>query len=192
MTAHALSVRGNPSRALRFLLLALALPFALGVGEPTAPPAGAALLDRLPPSWRDDHGATLQLSELRGRRVLVTMAYASCHVICPVTMTRLAQVQRELDSRGMSAEFVIVSYDPRNDDTAAWHRYRESHRLLRDNWHFLSGTPADTELLARMLGFEYWRDGEHVMHDFRIVALGSDGAPRGVLDSAHRDWRSLL
>ena len=109
-----------------------------------------------------------------------------------MTMTRLAQVQRDLDARGMSAEFIVVSYDPSNDDAAAWRRYRASHRLLRDNWHFLSGTPADTERLARALGFEFWRDGEHVMHDFRIVALAGDGTWRGAIDSAHGDWRNLL
>ena len=109
-----------------------------------------------------------------------------------MTMTRLTEVQRELDVRGTSAEFVIVSYDPDNDDAAAWRRYRASHHLLRDNWHFLSGTPIDTERLARALGFEFWRDVDHVMHGFRIVALGSDGAWRGAIDTAHGDWRGLL
>jgi len=174
------------------LMLGLALPFPSGAADPTAASAAAALLDRLPANWRDEHGATLRLSALRGQRIFVTMAYTSCHRICPMTMTRLAEVQQELDERGMSAEFVIVSYDPDNDDAAAWRRYRASHHLLRDNWHFLSGTATDTERLARVLGFEFWRDGEHVMHGFRIVALGSDGAWRGAVDSAHGDWRNLL
>jgi cytochrome oxidase Cu insertion factor (SCO1/SenC/PrrC family) len=156
------------------LPLALALPFPSSAVEPTAPSA-AVLFDRLPPNWRDDRGETLQLASLHGQRIFVTMAYASCHRICPMTMTRLAEIQRELDARGMSGEFIIVSYDPDND-----------------NWHFLSGTSADTERLARALGFEFWRDGEHVMHDFRIVALGGDGAWRGAIDSAHGDWRDLL
>jgi cytochrome oxidase Cu insertion factor (SCO1/SenC/PrrC family) len=186
-----------PIRALAHLLclalltLALALPFPSGAAE-SSPPSAAGVLDRLPPTWRDDHGETLRLSVLHGQRIFVTMAYTACHRICPMTMTRLEEVQRELDARGMSGEFIIVSYDPDNDDAAAWRRYRASHHLLRGNWHFLSGTPADTERLARVLGFEFWRDGEHVMHDFRIVALDSDGTWRGAINSARGDWRDLL
>jgi len=56
----------------------------------------------------------------------------------------------------------------------------------------LTGTPADTERLARLLGFEFWHYDEHVMHDYRIVALGDDGALRGAIDAGHGDWRDLL
>ncbi|HEY4443572.1 MAG TPA: SCO family protein [Steroidobacteraceae bacterium] len=174
------------------LMLALLLPFPSGAAGPTSPPAAVALLDRLPANWRDERGATLRLSALHGQRVFVTMAYTSCHRICPMTIMQLVRLQQELDAQGTSAEFLIVSYDPDNDDAAAWRRYRTSHHLLRDNWHFLSGTATDTERLARALGFEFWRDGDHVMHDFRIVALDSEGAWRGAVDTSHGDWRNLL
>jgi protein SCO1/2 len=152
----------------------------------------SGLLSRLPADWRDDRNEQMKLTSLQGRRIFVTMAYATCHRICPLTMARLADVQRGLDERGLSAEFLIVSYDPVNDDAAAWHRYRTSHGLLRDNWHFLIGTQHDTERLAKVLGFEYWQDGDHVMHDFRIVALANDGTERGVIDSVKGDWQGLL
>ena len=178
-------VRGALSTA------AILLPL-MAAGAAAAPPEAGGLLDRLPPTWRDDRGGTLRLPEMLGEQVFVTMAYSNCHRICPMTMKRLGQLQRELDARGSSAEFLIVSYDPGNDDPAAWRRYRASHHLTRDNWHFVTGTPADTERLARLLGFEYWHYDEHVMHDYRIVALGGDGALRGAIDPAHNDWRDLL
>jgi len=193
MTLHAQSASAaHPVRMRCAALIALLLPLLAGaVGEPAAPRVGP-LLDRLPPSWRDDRGKTLQLPQLLGARVFITMAYTTCHRVCPVTMKRLEQVQRELDALGTSGEFLIVSYDPSNDDPAAWRRYRVSHHLFRENWHFLTGTPADTERLARLLGFEFWHYDEHVMHDYRIVALGDDGALRGAIDSSHGTWRDLL
>lgn len=173
------------------LLIPMLLPFLSGAGGQAAP-RDATVLDRLPPSWQDDHGATLRLPALHAERIFVTMAYTACHRICPMTMATLMEIQRGLDERGMSAEFLVVSYDPANDDPLAWRQYRARHGLERGNWHFLSGTPADTERFARLLGFEFWRDGEHVMHDFRIVALNRDGAQRGVIDSVHQQWLDLL
>jgi len=172
--------------------MALTLPLLTGAGGLMASTDAIKLLDRLPPSWRDDRGETLRLADLDGHRIIVTMAFTSCHRICPVTMTRLSELQHDLDARGTSADFLIVSYDPRNDDPAAWHRYRVSHQLLRENWHFLTGTPADTRRLERLLGFETWNYDEHVIHDYRIVLLSDDGTLRGAVDSAHRDWRNLL
>jgi cytochrome oxidase Cu insertion factor (SCO1/SenC/PrrC family) len=186
------ALESNRAGAYCALFIALVLPWMGGVSGATAPPDPAKLLDRLPQVWRDDRGEILRVPELQGHRVFVTMAYTSCHRICPMTMNRLSEIQNGLDARGMSAEFLIVSYDPINDDPAAWRRYRASHGLLRDNWHFLRGTPDDTARLARVLDFEFWRDGEHVMHDFRIVALGCDGGWKGAVDSAHGDWRELL
>jgi cytochrome oxidase Cu insertion factor (SCO1/SenC/PrrC family) len=178
-------------RAQCALFAALALPM-LAAAARTAPVDGAAPLYRLPPSWREDRGGMLELQTLRGQRIFVTMAYSSCHRVCPMTMMRLAELQHALDARNLNAEFLVVSYDPVNDDPRAWRRYRTDHHLLRDNWHFLSGTAADTERLARVLGFDFWRDGDHVMHDFRIVALDGAGAQQGVIDSAHRNWQDLL
>jgi protein SCO1/2 len=176
---------------LCFLLFALTWLPPLAAGQ-VSDTNSAAMFNSLPVNWRDDRNEQMKLTSLQGRRIFVTMAYATCHRICPLTMARLADVQRGLDERGLSAEFLIFSYDPGNDDAAAWHRYRTSHGLLRDNWHFLIGTQHDTERLAGILGFEYWQDGDHVMHDFRIVAFSGDGTERGVIDSVKGDWRGLL
>ncbi len=92
-----------------------------------------------------------------------------------MTMARLQQLQREIDTRGQSAEIVIVGYDPAVDDPQAWRQYRRSRGLSRNNWHFLTGTLADTEQLARRLGFTFWKYDRHVMHDFRIVLIDERG-----------------
>jgi cytochrome oxidase Cu insertion factor (SCO1/SenC/PrrC family) len=181
--------RAHVNRAM-LVAIALLLPLSGAAGQALSP-ASDTTLGRLPPNWRDDHGETLRLPALNGALIFVTMAYTSCHRICPMTMGRLVELQRDLDGRGISAEFLIVSYDPGNDDSGAWRRYRTRHGLSRENWHFLSGTPTDTERLARVLGFEFWRDGNHVMHDYRIVALGRDGVQHGIIDAAHGDWRGL-
>jgi cytochrome oxidase Cu insertion factor (SCO1/SenC/PrrC family) len=137
--------------------------------------AAAPLLEQLPQRWSDDQGRDIRLGDFRGRRVFFTMAFTSCRRICPMTMARLQELQRELDAGGQSAEFVIVGYDPAVDDPRAWRQYRRSRGLLRDNWHFLTGSVASTEQFARRLGFPFWKYDAHVMHDYRVVVVDERG-----------------
>jgi len=135
----------------------------------------AARLELLPQRWIDDHGAPIALTGLRGHRIVLTMAYANCHQICPMTMQRLKALQHGFDARGEQVEVVVVGFDPERDDAAAWHRYRIQHRLTRPNWHFLSGSVDDTVRIAKQLGIELWKYDEHVMHDSRVLLFASDG-----------------
>lgn len=149
-------------------------------------------LAQLPQGWRDDRGESFELTGLVGHRVILTMAYASCHQICPQTIDGLRRLQKKLDARGESADIVVVGYDPENEDPATWHQYRASHHLARANWHFLSGSRDGTERLARQLGFEFWKYDEHVMHDSRVLIFDSQGRLASVLGPDTRQWLAAL
>jgi protein SCO1/2 len=156
---------------IALLLLVVALP-----GVRTTPAyASATGLAGLPAAWLDDRGQPFDLRTLQGHAVVLTMAYATCHRVCPMTMRRLQQIQRDFDRRGTSAEFLVIGYDPDRDDAAAWRQYRETRHLTRSNWHFLIGTRAAVEQTARQLGFEFWKYDEHVMHDTRILYFDERG-----------------
>jgi len=134
-----------------------------------------ASLGALPAGWHDDQGQPFDLHTLTGHAVVLTMAYATCHRVCPVTLRRLQQMQRDLDQRGGRAEFLVIGYDPEHDDAAAWHQYRETRHLTRSNWHFLVGTPAMVERTAQQLGFGFWKYDAHVMHGLRVVSFDEHG-----------------
>ena len=154
--------------------------------------AGGPRLGELPQSWRDDAGLPVALSAHLGRPVVLTMAYASCHRICPATIGALKKLQAELDARGTRADFVIVGYDPAHDDAASWRRYRALHHLDRANWSFLGGSREDTERLARALGFEFWNYDEHVMHDSRVVLFDASGRLVAAADPARPGWAAAF
>src|SRR6266478_5585833 len=156
---------------IALLLLIVALPGAW----PTPANGSAARLADLPRAWRDDRGQLFDLQALQGHAVVLTMAYTTCHRVCPTTMRRLVQLQHDLDRRGTTAEFLVIGYDPDNDDAAAWHQYRETRHLTRSNWHFLVGTRAAVEQTARQLGFEFWKMDRHVVHDSRILYFDEQG-----------------
>ena len=172
---------------LATLGLALGTTLALAGG---APPV--ARLADLPQHWRDDDGRELALGRLTGQRVVLTMAYASCHHICPMTLAALGAMQRRLDERGERAQIVVVGYDPVNDDPAAWRQYRRSRHLDRANWHFLTGSPYSTARLAHALGFDFWMYDEHVMHDSRVLVFDARGTAQVALGPETPDWAAAL
>lgn len=163
--------RRTAARALLALLTAMAT-LATAAAHPGLPPVR---LSDLPASWRDDLGQAFDLHSLQGRTVVLTMAYATCHRVCPLTIRDLQRLQQDFERRGLKAEFIVVGYDPDADDPAAWHQYRRSRHLSRANWHFLVGTRADVQRIARQLGFEFWKMDEHVIHDSRIVRFDEHG-----------------
>ena len=169
--------RHAPERAGGRAVLALLAVLATLAGAAPQPSAVAAVrLADLPARWRDDGGQAFDLRSLQGRAVVLTMAYTTCHRVCPATISHLQQLQHDFDRRGLRAEFLIVGFDPDADDPAAWRQYRRTRHLTRDNWHFLVGTRSEVQQIARQLGFEFWKMDEHVIHDSRIVYFDEHGA----------------
>jgi protein SCO1 len=149
-------------------------------------------LGQLPQTWHEDSGRPLSLTALNGQRIVLTMAYATCHRICPMTIAALRHMQQRADARAEPITFLIVSYDPANDTPAIWHRYRLERRLDRPNWHFLTGSIADTKQLASQLGFPFWMYDGHVMHESHAVVFDARGLQQAVLDSHVSRWSDTL
>jgi protein SCO1/2 len=149
-------------------------------------------LEQLPQTWLEDNGRPLTLAALRGQRIVLTMAYATCHRICPMTVDGLRHMQQRADARAEPVTFLIVSYDPENDTPAIWHRYRLLRRLDHPNWHFLTGSTADTRQLARQLGFPFWMYDGHVMHESHAVVFDARGLQQAALGSHVSRWSDIL
>ena len=149
-----------------------------------APAGGSATrLSELPAAWVDDRGQPFDLRSVYGHTVVLSMAYATCHRVCPRTIDYLRRLQSEFDSRGVRAEFLVIGYDPDTDDVAAWRQYRQTRHLTRSNWHFLVGARPDVEQVARQLGFEFWKMEQHVIHDGRVVRFDQHTATRSAVCS---------
>jgi protein SCO1/2 len=149
-------------------------------------------LYRVPLRWIDDAGRDVALAAWQGRPVILTMAYSSCRRTCSTTLLKLQEIQRVLDAKGRTAEFVIVSYDAEGDDPRAWAQYRQSRNLTRKNWHFLTGNKADTRRFARLLGFDYWLMESHVVHEFKILVLDGNVAVNRQIGLAPEDFERLF
>src|SRR5580704_2933789 len=79
----------------------------------------------------DSRGRPFQLSELRGKAVIVSFVYTTCNGTCPLTTAGLDRVRRSLKGRGLwgkRVEFVSITLDPERDTPGVLARYAALYR----------------------------------------------------------------
>lgn len=68
-------------------------------------------------------GANFQLSEQKGKVVILFFGYSYCPDVCPLTMAQLAQSYRQLGEKAKNLAVVFVSTDPARDTPARLAEY---------------------------------------------------------------------
>lgn len=173
------------TRLLLLLALATTLPAcAPGTSTPgtsasaeAARPSGPlpdASIYQMDAAWTDHHGDALQLADLRGGPVLMSLVFTNCASACPLTVEDMKALARALPEPD-DVRFVLVSLDPARDTLAAMRHFADAHHLTGD-WTLLRGTPDDVQMLAALLNVRYrpTPDGQ-VAHSNLIHVLDSDG-----------------
>lgn len=97
------------------------------------------------PAFRltDQTGATVSLTTLRGRVVVLTFFGTACKDICPVLGREIARADAELAGASAHVAFVAVNTDPLATSRAAVERTTGELGLgSLANWYFLTGTIA--------------------------------------------------
>lgn len=90
---------------------------------------------------------------VRDKVVVINFMYAKCEGICPGITTNLVRVQRLLGGRvGKDIFMYSFSLKPEQDTPEALAEYARMHKV-GPGWQYLTGAPADLELLRRKLGF---------------------------------------
>jgi len=152
------TLRAQPSAMVRPLLAALVVvagggalfaAAAPGSAQGELPfPAEALRTDYGPPALRltDQTGATVDMTELRGKVVLLTGLYTSCTRTCPMIMAEAKQIVRELnDEERAGLRVVAVTLDPAHDTTPVLAELAGAQGLAPPVWHFVTGDTAEVE-----------------------------------------------
>ncbi len=124
----------------------LAVLLGAGVSVPVSPGWAQAGAPSPAPDFIlvNQAGATVRLSQFRGRFVLLSFIYTHCPDVCPLTTAKLVRVQNELKKRGWFGPKVVLltmTFDPRRDTPAVMKAYAAKFRVDHSGWHFLSGKP---------------------------------------------------
>lgn len=122
-------------------------------------------------------GTPVTLDDYRGRPLVVSMIFTSCHHICPSTTQHLHQVVRKarkvLDVD--SFQVVTVGFDTDNDSPERMAQFRSSTGVTDEQWEFLSGDAASMAKLVRQLGFIYTPSPRGFDHLIQSSLVDADG-----------------
>lgn len=135
-------------------------------------------------SLTDQHGRPFSLAAVRGRRVLLTFAYAHCQTICPTVVHDLQAARRT--AQASDAVLIIVTLDPWRDAPARLGAIAAGWQLAGDD-RMLSGTVDEVQRVHRAWGVTPARNEQtgEVTHVATVVILDGDGRVRYQLA---QDW----
>jgi protein SCO1 len=187
--------------------LALAAPAALAhesaAAAPSASPSSAhsavpflGVIGQAPDfTLQDRRGEPLQLSQLRGRTVLLSFIFTQCASACPLLSQQMQRLQDRLaQTRAFPARVALLSVtvDPERDSADVLERYAQRFDA-RPGWYFLRDQP---ERLQPMLAvYKEWTkklaDGD-LDHPARVYLIDPAGRIREIYSLAFFDERQAL
>lgn len=113
-------------------------------------------LYHLQATFSDQQDRRFALGDLQGQPTLVAMFYTSCQYICPLMIEGIVQAEKSLQpAQRERLRIVMVSFDPKHDDTAALARTAASKRLDPSRWRLVRTEPGQVRQLAALLGVRY-------------------------------------
>ena len=127
--------------------------------------------------FSDASGRRLDLAELRGKPLVLSMVYTSCHQICPMTTRHLAKViDKARDTLGGdSFNVALVGFDTAMDTPPAMAYFARQQGVDDDGWYLLSATPATIEALSEEMGFLYYKSSNGFDHLIQASVIDADG-----------------
>ena len=122
-------------------------------------------------------GTPVSLEDYRGKPLVISMIFTSCHHICPTTTQHLNQVVSKaravLDED--SFNMVTVGFDTANDNTERMASFRTSTGVSDPRWDFLAGDEQQMKSLVRQLGFIYTPSSRGFDHLIQSSVIDSEG-----------------
>jgi len=128
-------------------------------------------------AFRDVHGEVFEIGDLRGRPVVVSLIYTSCHHVCPM-ITRNIMETSEIarDALGDNAFSVItIGFDWQVDTPDRMRMYASGHGIDVESWHFLSGDEASIAAISGNVGFQFFPSPKGFDHLSQTTIVDADG-----------------
>lgn len=127
---------------------------------------------------RDTNGQPFDLTQLRGKPLVVSMIYTSCHHVCPAITRNLGDtIDVAWEALGEDAFTVIsVGFDWRVDTPERMRQFAAGLGLADvPNWHFLATDAGVVDQLSDNLGFIYYPSAKGFDHLSQATVVDAEG-----------------
>lgn len=177
-----------------FLMLITLNALSQGQVSPAVPSSQASSesLYQLTSIWTDQNGDKKSLKDFSGQPVIVTMGYTGCAHACPLMISKIKSIEKELKIK--SYQVVFLSFDTVKDRPAELKKYLLKKELNSKVWNLMSSTKEDAvREMANVLGINYKDvgDGDFV-HSNVITALDKNGNVISKIDNLNADIGDLV
>jgi protein SCO1/2 len=125
----------------------------------------------------DRYGEPFSLAALRGKPLVISLIYTSCHHTCPLVTQHLAQVVRSArDALGArSFSVVTIGFDSPVDTPERMRQYARERGIDDPDWYFLSADQATTKNIVNDLGFWYTQAPQGYDHTVQATIVDPEG-----------------
>lgn len=125
----------------------------------------------------DQQGRPVQLAKYRGRPLIISMIFTSCHHVCPAITRHLAvavDATREVLGED-SFQVLTIGFDTAVDSPDAMRVFASKQSIDDPNWAFLSGSGEVIGSLVENVGFVYFPSPRGFDHINQVTVLDRDG-----------------
>ena len=143
---------------------------------------------------RSTDGRSFELSQLRGKPLVVSMIYTSCHHVCPLITRNLAKtvgIAREALGEDTFA-VVTVGFDWKVDTPDRMRQYAKQQGVDDANWHFLAADGPTVGKLSDALGFQFYASAKGFDHLSQTSIVAGDGIIYRQVYGVDIDTQSLV
>lgn len=130
--------------------------------------------------WKTQENKEIQLKDLAGKATIIGMVYTSCEHSCPLTISRLQDIEKKITKAGVkNYQIVLASFDTKKDRPEHLKKYMKKRNLDAAKWIFLAADQDETiRELAIVLGINYKRLNDNDFSHSNVLTLLS---PQGVI-----------
>ncbi len=125
----------------------------------------------------DIHGRQINLAELRGKPMVLSLIFTSCHQICPMSTRHLAKVVDKARAALGHDSFtaVVVGFDTPVDTPEAMRYFGEQQGIADADWKLFSISAADVDKLTHDVGLVYFPSARGFDHIIQATVIDAEG-----------------